>query len=116
MAFTVQSVLILALSPELGLRRSESHDRHFAVKSRAPALTMAEFARRHIERGARWGRVLNVSTDGASGFVGSVSYGASKHALESYSRAAACELGRYGITVNVLSLGPVQTGYITREI
>ena len=40
---------------------------------------------------------------------------ASKHALESYSRAAATELGPLGITVNVVSLGPVQTGYIRPE-
>ncbi len=93
-----------------------SHDRHFAVNSRAVALMMAEFARRHIARGARWGRIINVSTDGASCFPGEVSYGASKHALESYSRAAAVELGPYGITVNVVSPGPVQTGYITPEL
>ena len=93
-----------------------SHDRHFAVNSRAVALMMAEFARRHIARGARWGRIVNVSTDGASCFPGEVSYGASKHALESYSRAAAVELGPYGITVNVVSPGPVQTGYITPEL
>ena len=48
--------------------------------------------RRHVTRGARWGRIVNVSTDGASGFVSEVSYGANKHALESYSRAAAGEL------------------------
>ena len=57
-----------------------------------------------------------MSTDGASGFPGEVSYGASKHALESISRAAAVELGPYGITVNVVSPGPVQTGYITPEL
>jgi 3-oxoacyl-[acyl-carrier protein] reductase len=31
---------------------AESHDRHFAVNSRAVALLMAEFARRHTARGA----------------------------------------------------------------
>jgi 3-oxoacyl-[acyl-carrier protein] reductase len=77
---------------------------------------MAEFARRHIARGAEWGRIINVSTGGASCFPSEISYGASKHALESYSRAAAVELGPYGITVNVVSPGPVQTGYITLEL
>ena len=95
---------------------AESHDQHFAVNSRAVALMMAEYARRHTERGARWGRIINVSTDGASGFSGDVSYGASKHALESYSRAAAKELGQYGITANIVSLGAVQTGWITPEM
>jgi 3-oxoacyl-[acyl-carrier protein] reductase len=95
---------------------AESHDRHFAVNSRAVALTMAEFARRHVARGAAWGRIINISTDGAPGFASEVSYGASKYALESYSRAAAAELGRFGITVNVMSLGPIQTGWIAPEL
>jgi 3-oxoacyl-[acyl-carrier protein] reductase len=93
-----------------------SHDRHFAVNSRAVALTMAEFARRQVARGASWGRIINISTDGAPGFSSEVSYGASKYALESYSRAAAKELGQLGITVNVLSLGPIQTGWISPEL
>jgi 3-oxoacyl-[acyl-carrier protein] reductase len=93
----------------------ESHDRHFAVNSRAVALLMAEFARRHAERGANWGRIINVSTDGASGFSGEITYGASKHAMESYSRAAASELRQLGITVNVVAPGPIQTGYIPEE-
>ena len=93
-----------------------SHDAHFAVNSRAVALMMAEFARRRINLGRQWGRIINVSTDGSAGFVREVSYGASKFALESYSRAAASELGRYGITVNIVSPGPIQTGYIAPEL
>jgi len=94
----------------------ESHDRHFAVNSRAVALMMAEFAGRVVKHGIRWGRIINISTDGASAFPGEASYGASKHAMESYSRAAACELGKYGITVNIVSPGPTQTDYISREL
>ncbi len=89
-----------------------SHDRHFAVNSRAVALLMAEYARRHVNRGAVWGRIVNISTDGADCFPGEASYGASKAALESYSRSAAMELGQYGITVNVVAPGPIQTGWI----
>jgi 3-oxoacyl-[acyl-carrier protein] reductase len=95
---------------------AEKHDQHFAVNSRAVALMMAEYGRRSVERGVQWGRIINVSTDGASGFASEVSYGASKHAMESYSRAAAKEFGRYSITVNVVSLGPIQTGWITPEL
>lgn len=95
---------------------ADSHDEHFSVNSRAVALMMAEYAQRLVGRGANWGRIINVSTDGASGFPTEVSYGASKHALESYSRAAASELGKYGITANVVSLGPIQTGWITSEL
>lgn len=95
---------------------ADSHDHHFAVNSRAVALMMAEFCNRFVARGATCGRIINVSTDGSSGFGTEVSYGASKHALESYSRAAAREMGRYGITVNIVSLGPIQTGWISTEL
>jgi 3-oxoacyl-[acyl-carrier protein] reductase len=91
-------------------------DRVFAVNTRAVALMMTEFAHRHIQRRARRGRIVNVSTAGAQCFPSEVSYGASKLALESYTRSAAAELGKFGITVNVVSLGPVQTGWITPEL
>ncbi len=93
-----------------------SHDRHFAVNSRAVALMMAEYARRHVARGATWGRIINISTDGAFCFPEEISYGASKAALESYSRSAAIELSRYGITINIISPGPIQTGWMTPEM
>lgn len=90
-----------------------SHDAHFAVNARMPALMMVEFARRHIARGAAWGRIINVTTDGSPAFPSEIAYGASKHALESYTRAAALELGQLGITVNAVSPGPTQTGWMT---
>jgi 3-oxoacyl-[acyl-carrier protein] reductase len=93
----------------------ELYEHHFAVNTRAVALLMAEYARRQIARRTRWGRIINVSTDGAPGFPTEISYGASKAAMESYSRAAADELGRYGITVNVVAPGPIQTGWIAPE-
>jgi 3-oxoacyl-[acyl-carrier protein] reductase len=95
---------------------ADSLDIHFAVNTRAVALMIEEFARRHIERKASWGRIINISTDGASAHPSNVSYGASKYAIESYSRAAAFELGPYGITVNVISPGAVQTGWMTQDI
>lgn len=93
-----------------------SIDRLFTVNTRAVALMMNEFVRRHIERGADWGRIINVSTDGAYCFPSEISYGASKLALEGYTRSAAVELGQFGITVNTVSLGPIQTGWITPEL
>ncbi len=94
---------------------AEGIDHHFAVNTRAYALLIAEFARRHVARGAEWGRVVVLSTDGAAAHAFNVSYAASKHAIESYARSAALELGQYGITVNIVSPGPTQTGYITPE-
>ena len=95
---------------------SDSHDEHFSVNSRGVALMMAEYAKRHIENDFKWGRIINISTDGAGGHASNVSYGASKYAAESYARAAAVELGPYGITVNVISPGAVQTGWMPAEL
>lgn len=95
---------------------AEGIDRHFAVNVRASVLLMAEFTRRHVARDAKWGRIINISTDAADAHSLNVSYAASKHAIESYSRSAASELGKYGITCNVVAPGPIQTGYITPEL
>jgi 3-oxoacyl-[acyl-carrier protein] reductase len=92
------------------------HDRSFAVNSRATALLISEFARRHINRGATWGRIIGLTTGPAAGFPGEVTYGATKNALESYHVAAAQELGQYGITSNIVCPPPTDTGWITPEM
>lgn len=91
-------------------------ERIFAVNVRAAALIMAQFARRHVARSADWGRIVNISTAGSYTFPSEVSYGAGKLALEGYTRSAAVELGRFGITANSILPGPVQTGWITPEL
>lgn len=87
-------------------------DAHFTINARACALLMAEYLQRYLKRGGKSGRVINISTDAAHAHVANVSYAASKHAIESYSRSAAAEMGKYGITVNVVAPGPIQTGYL----
>ena len=90
-------------------------DLHFSVITRGTALLMAEYARRHVAGGLKWGRIINISTSGSYCFPEEASYGAAKFAVESYSRSAAKELGRFGITVNILSPGATQTGWITQD-
>jgi 3-oxoacyl-[acyl-carrier protein] reductase len=92
---------------------AEPATRQLVVNALAPALLMTEFAQRHVARRATWGRIVNISTAGSECFPSEASYGASKYALESYTRTAAQELGQFGITVNAVALGPVQTGWIT---
>jgi 3-oxoacyl-[acyl-carrier protein] reductase len=94
---------------------AETHEHCFRVNSQAAALLIAEFARRHIARGAAWGRIISLTTGGSGGFPREVSYGASKNALESFTVAAAWELGRYGITANVLCPPATDTGWMTVE-
>lgn len=95
---------------------AQSHDLHFAVNSKATSLMMKEYVSRYIKRNASWGRIINVSTDAADCFPTEISYGASKAALESYSKSAAVELGKYGITVNIVAPGPIQTGWMTKDV
>ena len=102
--------------PTISTIDAHSHDRNFAVNSRAVAILMSKFACRIIERQKGWGRIINISADCAWGCPREISYRASKYALESYSRSAAAELGPYGITVNIVSPGPVQSGYIASEV
>lgn len=95
---------------------AESIDRSLAVDTRAAALLIAEMARRHIARGARWGRIVGLTSGGPMGFPGEVSYGAAKAAHENYTMAASVELADHGITANVVYPPVTDTGWITDEV
>jgi 3-oxoacyl-[acyl-carrier protein] reductase len=56
------------------------------------------------------GRVITIGSTMASfGDTGLVAYGASKHAVLGMTRSMACELGPFGITVNCLQPGAIET-------
>lgn len=57
------------------------------------------------------GRIVNVaSINGLRGKVGQANYAASKAGVIALSKTLARELGRYGVTVNVIAPGMVRTG------
>nr|WP_246344598.1 SDR family oxidoreductase [Conexibacter arvalis] len=87
----------------------------FAVDARATALLIAEFARRHVARGGRWGRIVSLTSEGRDGFPSEVSYGAAKAALESYTLSAAHELAPHGVTANVVHPPVTDTGWIAES-
>jgi 3-oxoacyl-[acyl-carrier protein] reductase len=95
---------------------SEAFDAQLAVDARASALLIAEFARRHAERGAGWGRIVSLTSGGRDGFPGEVSYGAAKAALESLTLSAAWELGAQGVTANLVHPPHTDTGWFTPEV
>ncbi len=88
----------------------------FGVDAMAPALLIAEFARRHVARGADWGRIVGLTSGGALGFPEEVSYGAAKAAQENYTMSAALELGRLGITANMVHPPVTDTGWVTEAV
>lgn len=94
----------------------ETFEHHFTVNTMVPALMMTEFTKRLSSKNDNCGRIINISTDSAHCVPSEISYAASKHSMESYTRSAAVELGRYGITANVVSVGPVQSGYIDSDL
>ena len=91
-------------------------DRTFGVDARASALLMAEFSRRFLARGARWGRIVSLTSGGGQGFPGEVTYGAAKAALENYTMSAATELSKHGVTANVVHPPVTDTGWVNDEL
>jgi 3-oxoacyl-[acyl-carrier protein] reductase len=90
--------------------------RQFSVDAMAPALMIAEFARRHIARGADWGRIIGLTSGGDLGFPEEVSYGAAKAAQVNYTMSAALELAPYGVTANMVHPPVTDTGWITGAV
>jgi 3-oxoacyl-[acyl-carrier protein] reductase len=88
----------------------------FGVDAMAPALMISEFARRHVVRGAGWGRIVGLTSGGPIGFPGEVSYGAAKAAQENYTMSAAVELAPFGITANMVHPPVTDTGWVTDAV
>lgn len=95
---------------------AETFDQQFGVDARAGALLIAEHARRHQQRGDRWGRIVTLTSGGPDGFPTEVSYGAAKAALDNYAMSAAAELGRWGVTVNAVMPPVTDTGWVTAAV
>ena len=63
----------------------------------------------------RHGSIVNVSsTYGHLGAAGASLYAGSKHAIEGLTRSAALEAAEFGVRVNVVAPGPIDTAMLTR--
>src|SRR5215469_15052624 len=94
----------------------ESATEPLEVDGRGSALMIAEFARRHLARGATWGRIVGLTSGGPLGFPEEVSYGAAKAALVNYAMSAALELAEFGITSNVVYPPVTDTGWVNDSV
>jgi NAD(P)-dependent dehydrogenase (short-subunit alcohol dehydrogenase family) len=59
---------------------------------------------------AGYGRIVNMSSIVVAGAVGAAAYAAAKGGVEAFTRTAALEFAEYGITVNSVASGPLETG------
>ena len=72
--------------------------------------------RRHVARGADWGRIIGLTSGGEMGFPEEVSYGAAKAAQVNYTMSAALELAPHGITANMVHPPVTNTGWVTAKV
>ncbi|MGW9348104.1 3-oxoacyl-ACP reductase FabG [Nocardiopsis flavescens] len=56
-----------------------------------------------------WGRIVNLSSSSALGNRGQANYSAAKAGLQGFTKTLAIELGRFGVTVNAVAPGFVET-------
>ena len=76
------------------------HLRGSFLMSRAVQVHMVE---------AAWGRIVNLSSVSALGNRGQANYAAAKAGLQGFTKTLAIELGRYGVTVNAIAPGFIET-------
>lgn len=96
--------LVMLMSPE-------AWDAVIAVNLRGAFLCARQALRPMIKR--HWGRIINVISPAALlGKGGAANYAAAKGGVLSFSKSLAREVGRYGVTVNAVCPGLVETQLI----
>jgi NAD(P)-dependent dehydrogenase (short-subunit alcohol dehydrogenase family) len=83
-----------------------SYEEAFAVNVRAPYFLTAHFAPRMAANGG--GSIVNVSSTAAAvGLAGMSVYGATKAALDAFTRSWAAEFGEANVRINSVAPGPM---------
>jgi 3-oxoacyl-[acyl-carrier protein] reductase len=69
---------------------------------------MTRAVQKHMT-GARWGRIVNLSSTSALGNRGQVNYSTAKAGLQGFTKTLAIELGKFGVTANAIAPGFIVT-------
>jgi 3-oxoacyl-[acyl-carrier protein] reductase len=77
------------------------------------AFLMARAVQTHMVE-AGHGRIVNLSSTSALGNRGQANYSAAKAGLQGFTRTLAVELGRFGVTVNAVAPGFIETDMTRR--
>lgn len=85
----------------------EDWDLVMAVHLRG-AFLMSKAVQKHMIE-ANFGRIINLSSISALGNRGQANYSAAKAGLQGFTKTLALELGKFGVTANVIGPGFIQT-------
>ena len=72
------------------------------------AFLMSRASQRYMTE-AGWGRIVNLSSISALGNRGQANYSAAKAGLQGFTKTLAIELGKFGVTVNAIAPGFIET-------
>jgi 3-oxoacyl-[acyl-carrier protein] reductase len=90
-------------------------DAHYTINMRATMLLAAEFARRFAASDG--GRIINITSgQGLGPMPDELAYGATKGAIEAFTRSLAPAVAAKGITVNAVNPGPTDSGWISSDL
>ncbi|WP_227935336.1 SDR family NAD(P)-dependent oxidoreductase [Alkalihalobacillus deserti] len=68
----------------------------------------SQIAQKYMVR-EQYGRIINISSTSALGKRGQANYSTAKAGIQGFTKTLAIELGRYGITVNAIAPGFIET-------
>lgn len=92
-------------------------DAHYAVNMRGTMLLAAEFARRFVPKDGTFGRIINLTSgQGLGPMPDELAYGATKGAIEAFTRSLAPAVAVKGMTVNAVNPGPTDSGWISPDL
>ena len=77
------------------------------VHLRGAFLMSREVQKHQTEQG--WGRIINLSSTSALGNRGQANYSTAKAGLQGFTKTLAIELGKFGVTVNAIAPGFIET-------